>query len=363
MRPQTNDPICARHGRPPIAVVGAGAAGLVTAMRLVEAGHGVEIFEAGERLGDGAASWLAGGMLAPFCEAGSADPSIVAPGLEGIAWWVRAVPGVVRRGTLVVAPWRDRADLHRFAGRTEGHQRIDTTAIAALEPDLAGRFAEALFLADEAHLDPRAALVELRRRIEAAGGILHLGRFISPGDLERRGEHAAIVDARGMAGRDATPSLRAVRGEMLILKTDEIALSRPVRLLHPRSPIYVVPRGDGRFMVGATMVEADDARGITLRGTVELLNAAYALHPAFAEAELIETGAGLRPSYPDNLPRVTREGSVVAINGLHRHGFLLSPAMARDAVAAVETIVAEASGSGLNAAEARKDTPAWRAAS
>jgi len=65
---------------------------------------------------------------------------------------------------------------------------------------------------------------------------------------------------------------------------------------------------------------------------VEFLNAAYAVHPAFAEAEIIETGTGVRPAYPDNLPKVTQDGRLIFINGAHRHGFLLSPAIARQAV-------------------------------
>jgi glycine oxidase len=310
-----------------IAVIGAGVAGLVAALELAERGADVALYEAAPKLGLAAASWLAGGMLAPRCEAESADPAIVAPGLSGIDWWLRHVPDVARHGTLVLAPWRDRADLARFARRTRGHERLDADRIAALEPDLAGRFAEGLFFADEAHLDPRRTLEALAER----GVALHFGRCVAAADLD----HDRIVDARGIAARPELPRLRAVRGEMVLLRTREVSLSRPVRLLHPRSPIYVVPRADGLFMVGATMLESDDDRGITLRATVELLNAAYALHPAFAEAELVETGAGLRPSYADNLPKVTRNGRVVSLNGLYRHGFLLSPAMAAEAAAEI----------------------------
>lgn len=108
-------------------------------------------------------------------------------------------------------------------------------------------------------------------------------------------------------------------------------LSRPVRLLHPRIPLYIVPREPGRFMVGATMIETEDAGAISARSMMEFLNAAYAVHPAFAEAEIIETGTGVRPAYPDNLPKITQDGRTIFINGAYRHGFLLSPAMARQA--------------------------------
>ncbi|MBB4005347.1 MAG: FAD-dependent oxidoreductase [Aurantimonas endophytica] len=311
-----------------IAIIGAGAAGLVTAARLAERGLTAEIFEASDRLGAGAASWLAGGMLAPYCEAEDAGPGIIAPGLAGIDWWSTNVPRVERGGTLVVAPWRDRSDLARFARRTRGHERIGSDRIAMLEPDLAGRFSEALFFPEEAHLDPRLALESLAARVSRSGGPVRFGASVDAATLD----HDFVVDCRGFAAAEETPALRPVRGEMLILKSDDLSLSRPVRLLHPRWPVYVVPRGDGLFMVGATVVESDDRRGVTARGMVDLLNAAYALHPAFAEAEIVETGSGLRPAFPDNLPRVSRHGRVVTVNGLYRHGFLLSPAVAEEAV-------------------------------
>lgn len=83
------------------------------------------------------------------------------------------------------------------------------------------------------------------------------------------------------------------------------------------------------------MIESDATGPITVRSTMELINAAYSLHPAFGEAEIIETGTGIRPAYPDNLPRVVRDGNVISINGLYRHGFLLAPAMARQAASMI----------------------------
>src|SRR5437763_15368393 len=143
------------------------------------------------------------------------------------------------------------------------------------------------------------------------------------------------LDCRGLAARDALPHLRGVKGEMLVLETHEIALSRPVRLLHPRWPIYIVPRGDGRVVLGATMIESERAGHVTARAAMELLNAAYALHPGFAEAEVVEFGSDLRPAFPDDLPRIRRMGRTLYVNGLFRHGFLLAPALARMAAAIV----------------------------
>ena len=104
-------------------------------------------------------------------------------------------------------------------------------------------------------------------------------------------------------------------------------MSRPVRLIHPRFSLYVIPRGDGRFMLGATSIESEDT-GVSVRSALELLGAAYAVHPAFAEARIVEFGSGLRPAYPDNLPRISIEQQRITVNGLYRHGFLLAPALA-----------------------------------
>jgi glycine oxidase len=118
---------------------------------------------------------------------------------------------------------------------------------------------------------------------------------------------------------------------MILLRTSELSLRRPVRLLHPRLPVYIVPRGAGLFMVGATMLESDAGGHITARSLLELLSAAYALHPAFGEAQVVELGVGVRAAFADNLPRLRREGGVLHVNGLYRHGFLLAPALARRA--------------------------------
>src|SRR3546814_8201131 len=75
---------------------------------------------------------------------------------------------------------------------------------------------------------------------------------------------------------------------MLVLRSREVTLTRPVRLLHPRIPVYLVPRGEGRTMVGATMIESASRSPVSARSLMELLGAAYAVHPAFGEAERSE---------------------------------------------------------------------------
>jgi glycine oxidase len=326
-----------------IIVVGSGVAGLACALELQERGLQVEVVDRGPRLGEGSCSWMAGGMLAPWCERASTDAAVLRLGEPSIDWWMRRFAGTVRNGSLVVAPPRDTAELTRFAERTERCDWLDGDEIARLEPDIAGRFRRALFFPDEAHLDPRRALPALADELAKRAVEIRFGVEFSLHDT--RG--AVIVDCRGLAARDALPDLRGVRGEMVVVRSRDLSLSRPVRLLHPRIPLYIVPRGDGVFMIGATMIESEERGGASVRSTVELLNAAYALHPAFGEAEILEIGADLRPAFPDNLPAVRREGSTFHVNGLFRHGFLLAPAMAKRAADAVLDLLMETSDADL----------------
>lgn len=318
-----------RNGRRmnPVAIKGAGVVGLVTAYELARRGIEVDVIERTERIGAGA-SWFAGGMLAPWCERESADEKVERIGATAIEWWKAALPGnVAQEGTLVVTAARDTRELDRFAARTTGYSWLDADQIAQLEPDLAGRFSRALYFPGEAHLDPREALSSLRDTLMAMGVRFHFSQTTDAA-IDRRVDWR--IDCTGHARLPDDAALRGVRGEMLYLRASDIHLSRPVRFLHPRHSIYVVPRHRGVFMIGATMIESDLSGPITARSLMELLNAAYALHPAFGEAQITETGAGVRPAYPDNLPRITRRGSTFCVNGLYRHGFLLSPALAHD---------------------------------
>ncbi|MCS0496409.1 FAD-dependent oxidoreductase [Ancylobacter sp. MQZ15Z-1] len=311
-----------------VTVVGAGVAGLTCAHAFAQRGAQVTVIERRSGSGQGC-SWYAGGMLAPWCERESAEPLIAELGLESLDYWRREVPDVPNEGSLVLAQPRDLPDLRRFSRRTEGYEWVDGARIAALEPDLEGRFDQGLFFPTEAHLEPRKALAALTRRLTDEFGIDM--RFEADGSDGAGDEADLVVDCRGLAARDQLADLRGVKGEMLVLYSTEIALKRPVRMLHPRIPVYIVPRGDGHFMIGATSIENDERGRVTGRSMLELLGSVYALHPAFGEAEIVEIGADVRPAFPDNLPRLRRRGKTIYVNGLYRHGFLAAPALARRA--------------------------------
>ena len=318
------------RGDSPVTIIGAGVAGAWQALLFAQAGYDVTLHERSDAAMTSSTSHWAGGMLAPYCESEIAEPVINRLGLRSLDLWRKVLPETPFNGSLVVALPRERSDFERFARMTSGHERLDAGGLAELEPSLEGRFREALFFPGEGHVEPRRVLPQLHQRIIAAGGTV---TFDSDVDADRI--DGIVIDCRGLAARDHEPSLRGVKGEMILIETSEVRLSRPVRLIHPRWPLYVIPREDNLFMLGATSIETEDS-GVSVRSALELLGASYAVHPAFAEARILEFGSGLRPAFPDNLPRITVRERRLAVNGLYRHGFLIAPALAELTLGYVE---------------------------
>jgi glycine oxidase len=305
-----------------ISVLGAGIAGTWQALLFAKAGHDVTLYERDDAAMTQATSHWAGGMLAPWCEREASEPLITRLGVRSLDLWREELPETEFNGSLVVAHPRDHSDFERFARLAPDHTALDADGVADLEPQLSGRFREGLFFPGEAHVEPREVLPRLHARLQSNGVAIRYGTQASADDLS-----GIVIDCRGLAARDIHPELRGVKGETVVVETSEVSLARPVRLIHPRWPLYVIPRPDNRYLIGATTIESED-RGVSVRSALELLSAAYALHPAFGEARIIEIGSGLRPAFPDNLPRIAIEDQRISVNGLYRHGFLLAPALA-----------------------------------
>jgi glycine oxidase len=310
-----------------IKIIGSGVAGLCVAKELSDKGLKVLVIDKTDSPGPQSCSWWAGGMLAPWCEGESTENIVVKLGKESIPWWSKNVDGVIKKGSLVIALSRDEPDLNRFGRRTEEFINVDNDEIGRLEPDLKDRFNKGLYFENEAHLSPRETLNSLKKDLLSKGVIFEKKEFNFSSDLNNNQD--LIIDCRGLGSKDIQNDLRGVKGEMLIIYCPEINFTRPIRLLHPRIPLYIVPRGKGIYMLGATMIESDDSKNITARSLMELLNAAYAINPIFGEAKILEIGVDARPSYPDNIPSIRKKDNIISVNGLFRHGFLLAPALAR----------------------------------
>lgn len=307
-----------------IHVLGAGIIGIWQALALCRRGNQVSLWDPAGVPSQTSASTLAGAMLSPFCEAEAGHEVIRELGIASLEIWRKSYPATVFAGSLVLAPARDQADLRRFASVTGGHRWLDAGEIAKLEPALSDRFPAALFFAGEAHLDPQATLAALTKEAASEGVQLRNEAIVDP-------ESSAdwVIDCRGIAAKDQLRSLRGVRGERLIIECADVTFQRPIRMLHPRISLYVVPWTGRRFMIGATVIESEDMGAPTLRSVLELLNGAYALLPEFGEARIVDMAANLRPAFPDNLPKIIARDRRIFVNGLFRHGFLLAPILAQ----------------------------------
>jgi len=304
-----------------IDVAGAGIVGLWQAYLLRRRGHEVTLWDPAGIPSSSAASRLAGAMLAPFCEGEPGHEVAQALGIEAMPLWEEHYPGIVRNGTLVVAAARDHSDLQRFASVAGGYRRVSAAEISEMEPHLAGRFREGLFFEGEAHIEPVAAMDYLAAEAKRLGVVCRNEAFETHGS-------GPVVDCSGFDAKSVLKSLRGVRGERIILECSGVTLKRPIRLLHPRVPFYIVPWDGTRFMIGATVIESEDSGPPTLRSCAELLSCAYALIPELGEARVIDIAAGIRPAFPDNTPKIIVRDRHVHVNGLYRHGFLAAPILA-----------------------------------
>ncbi|WP_092001450.1 glycine oxidase ThiO [Polaromonas sp. OV174] len=343
-----------------IGIAGAGLAGRTLAWRLLRAGCRVSLFDARRRDDLSTASMTAAAMLAPLAELAVSDDVVFAQGQRSMQLWPKwiaelkdAGAGEVyfrQQGTLVVAHAADQSSLEHFtrllqhklpqACRTQ-MKSLDGAALAQHEPALAGRFGGGLFLEGEGQLANDQWMAALAVEIDRLGGHWHEGRAVE-GVEEKRllcgGETHGFdvtVDTRGVGSKAQWPAsnpLRGVRGEVLTVECAGVQLQRPVRLMHPRYQLYVAPRPNQQFVVGATELESEDSGPVTLRSTLELGSALHSLHPAFGEARVLRLAAALRPALDDHRPTLALRDGVWHLNGLYRHGYLCAPALVDELV-------------------------------
>lgn len=323
-----------------VAIAGAGVMGRLLAWQLARAGHRVQVVDpaAGPQAPQ-AAAFTAAGMLSPIAEREHAGPELAQLGWRSLQLWPAIAdalgqPDLVKTdGSLLLAHGSDHGAAERVLARLGTHpQRLAREALPALEPMLAPGLI-AWHLPGEGRLLPRELLAALAQ--QAPGVDWHWGRaatLVQPHriQLDDGGGLDAdlVIDTRGLGARTELPTLRGVRGEVIWLHAPGVVLHHPVRLLHPRHRVYMVPRPGDHIVVGASEIESEDRSPVSLRSAVELMAAAQSVLPALAEARIVHLETNLRPALPDHRPLVVREPGLLRINGLFRHGWLLAPALA-----------------------------------
>ncbi|ODS23256.1 glycine oxidase ThiO [Candidatus Endobugula sertula] len=341
-----------------MAIAGGGLLGRLLAWQLLEHGHQVSVYEAGSLVESPSAAKTAAGMISPISEAIDTELLMYDLGMVALQQWpkwlqqlLQAMPDqpvyYSHQGSVIVAHQRDQSLLHQYRQDiqrqllecAQGHW-LDGTTIAEMEPDLEAYFRQGLYFPDEAHIDNRHLLQVLLTRIQQLGGecIEHTpvdtDVFTIRERLSYTDQHFdSVIDCRGVGAKPQWRNIRGVRGEILRVKTDEVMLRRPVRLLHPRYQLYIVPKPNSEFVIGATQIESEDCSPMSVQSALELNSALYAINSAFAEARILEMDVNLRPALNHNRPNIQCQPGLLRINGLYRHGYLVAPVVVQHTLA------------------------------
>jgi len=355
-----------------IAIVGTGLVGRVLALNLLKQDHTLTLFDKASKDGTSAAGFTAAGMLAPFAELETAESIIFEHGKRSIQLWpdllkeIGLFDGYKLDGTIITAHPQDMSELNHFIGTLKHKveeaneiEMLDRTELTKLESDLE-QHRRAYYIKDEGYVDSQRFMMfatnylDMRQEVtwrentlvdKIKSGEVYIGDKIEQFDW--------VFDARGLGAKEHFSDLRGVRGEVYWLESNEIDITRPTRLLHPRYKIYVVPRGNGcegmdieycneckisqesgskRYIIGATEIESEDTSPMSVRSSMELLSAVFSVNPNFGEARIVNSETNCRPAFRDNLPRIENEEKLTRINGLYRHGYLLAPAIVEKAL-------------------------------
>jgi glycine oxidase len=345
-------------GESRVAVIGGGVIGLSCAWRLADDGVDVTLVDP---LPASGASWVAGGMLAPVTEAWPGEERLLELGSRSLLRWPEFAArlsaaagldaGLHTGGTIVAAmDSADRAELDGLAAHLRRLGR-DVTALPGrelrrLEPSLGPNVRAGLSVPGDLSVDNRALLVALRAAGDRVKFVAAQAGAARPGAVElvdgSTVDADVVVVAAGAWSAALHPALgdrlRPVKGEIVRLRARPSAPPPPahtVRALVSGRPVYLVPRRDGRLVLGATQYEAGFDTEVTVGGVRDLLHDAELVMPGLAEYAIEELSAGLRPVTPDNLPVIGElEPGVLAATGHGRNGLLLAPITA-DAVVAL----------------------------
>lgn len=338
-----------------IGIAGAGLLGRLLAWRLSLAGFSVDLFDANKpNQKSNAAAFTAAGMIAPLSEAVVSDANVFRMGQYALQrWpeWLQDLPSTeplfFNQGSLLIAHPQDQSELEQFASELryvipecKSWKKISHTEIQTLEPDLHTHFYQGLFLEEEGHLHNRECLQLIGDEISKLGCNWYQNAEIELAANKiiwnnKTYAYDWVIDCRGLGAKLQWSGLRGVRGETLHVETTEIQLQRPVRLMHPRYQLYIVPKPNHRFIIGATQIESEDRSPMSLQSSLELSSALYTLAPAFSEARIIEMDSNLRPAFADNLPKIQQQPGLIRANGLFRHGYLLAPAVVESIMASL----------------------------
>ena len=366
-------PLNNKHSNKRVIIVGGGVIGLGIGWQLAKAGCTVSIYERDQA--GRAASWAAAGMLAPHAEVHFEERTLLSLGVQSCRMypeWVAELEadsqmnvGYRAEGTLIVGV--DRDDARELEHLYESQQLLDLkvewitgTEAREMEPLISPKITAAIWSRDDHQVDNRAMVDALIKAYQKASGTLYENTPIDEietvdgkakgvwirGNLEVAD---VIVLAAGCWSGDidglpkaVQPPVRPVKGQMLALQMEEgIALQKVIRAPRAKYPtdVYLVPKDDGRLVIGATNEEMEFDTRLTAGGLFELLRGAWEAVPGIYDLPVLETWTGLRPGSRDNAPILGKTAieNLIMATGHYRNGILLTPITAREIASLILT--------------------------
>ncbi|MDA9556672.1 FAD-dependent oxidoreductase [Vibrio sp.] len=340
-----------------IAILGAGLVGRMLALYFEKQSSlslEVHLYEKSTLNDANSTGRIAAAMVAPTSESTKASPEIVEWGKQSLVLWPEILSTLNlshlfhKTGSIVTAHPLDEPELMQFVTLVSDKDGLSPSLhlsdLQAIEPELGDSFQRGYFLKEEAHIDNDQLYIETENQIKSSRIRLYEGTPLNIDSITN--EFDCVIDCRGLGAKyeldKESKRLRGVRGEIIKVHAPEVSLTHPVRIMHPRQSIYIVPKPHHHFTIGATEIESEDKRKPTMRSVLELLSAAYQVNTGFAEAEIVECRSGLRPTLLDNKPIVEKSrqhSNVIMVNGLYRHGYLLLPVLYHKAIALVEYVL------------------------
>lgn len=331
-------------------IIGAGLLGRLAAFFLNKSGYEVNVYEKSEsKPATGqlrSAAFTSAGMLSPLSEKESGGDLIYDLGYKSMKIWPKIDSSLTQLlgnglglkilGSLFICSPNEEPYTRRLFNKLSFYKDpINRKKIKTLEPNLSGNF-KIWLVEDEGHLNPLIAMESLykgtligKNKEKIKWNFNYPIYDFGPGWIKGKTKKFFfdwVFDFRGVSAKEE--KIRGVRGENFILNTSHgFELFHPIRFVHPRHRVYLVPVSSDKILVGSTEIESEDLSPVTLQSTLDLLGIAKYIFPELAEARIISTDVNLRPASYDNLPLVKLEDGLAIVNGLYRHGWLVAPAL------------------------------------
>jgi glycine oxidase len=322
-----------------VCIAGAGIMGLVLAYYLSHAGFDIAMVDDSS---SNNCSSAAAGLLTPVAELEKSEVIIYHMGVQSLLrYWPEILAELPTdiyfssKGSVAIAHPHDKAELHSLINRLKFKQAdaaitsLNRAELADLEPDLS-KFADGFYFGNEGQVDNQQVLLALKAWLLSRNVVFHDSHLAENQIDDLKHQYDFIFDCRGLGAKSIFQDLRGIRGELIWLHAPHVHISRPVRFYHPRYNLYIVPRPDQIYLIGASEIEAEDYSPISVRTTLELMSAVYSIHSGFAESRVIKSVTQCRPTLKNHSPQIKTQENVIALNGLYRHGFLIAPALAAE---------------------------------